>query len=357
MFLMRHKSAFARLMKRIASGMLILTTFVCVGCNFLDFGLADLFGGGGDNDQRVFFPLALGGVNPDWNKVELDKDTNFDDLEFSADQSELVAFAIPTGFSSFEEADAVQLNPLAVGATEADIRYDDEIQQTLIVSIPPPKLIQMLVAEARASLVSEALIEDGEVSPTSFSLTGSALSWVVRNRVQLIANRDDAALFNADSTLFLEDPPASSWAAVVEAKNGNSYEFSPVNPADTNHELYLDSDSRSNMDSENLILAYDQAVTSAAQIFGSQMGDPTNGSFAFYSPSDDEYTALLTGLFSEDTVLPAGVGISDANFPALSPIQVVILLEVASRSSDTDTPAFVFVRERISTEPAVTSVQ
>lgn len=338
----------------ILIGVLLLVPLFLTSCEILDpFGVTDIFKGGSGEEQVDKFPLALGGVAEGWDEAFWASSADFSVINFETQQPQLLEFAIPPGFSSYEEARGAQLIPLAAGVADAEIWVDDSLRVNFTTYTAPQSLIQILVGEAHGQLQREAAISDGAVQLESQSLTGRSLAWVIRNRIALIDDMLEPALFAADAVHYFQDPPTSQYEAVIEAVNGDVYQFSPVDPNDPNHDIYLDSAQRVDLVSTTLRQSYDQAVLSAASVFAGLEPDPTGGAFAFYSPTQAEYTALLESLFSETTVLDPAVGTSDAQFPAFAPVQVFLLLEISSQSPDNDIPAFVFIRERSSSEPAV----
>jgi len=296
----------------------------------------------------------MGGVQTDWDVLHSDDD-DYDELGFTSNPDGLVDFAVPAGSSSFEEAGAARLLPMDSGVATVDIQYDGETGETHNAIIPPQTLIQILIGEAHSALGREIADSGGEVHTDSRSLVGEALAWVIRNRIDLSDAANNPGLFAADDNLFYSNPPASAYDAIILAEENGQYQFAAVDPNDANHANFVDSASRADLSSNDLRLSYDQAVLSAAQVFADLVGDPTHGAFAFYTPTQAQYTNLLTALFAEVTALPPNIGVSDADFPVFIPIQVVILLDIVSQDDGNDVPSFVFVRERISTDPAVTA--
>lgn len=306
-----------------------------------------------EKDVSGKMALALGGVASSRGLLSLDESPN--SLEFTTDDEELLEVSIPEGFGSFVEAGAAEIQPLAVGVGYVTPVVNTRERDPVKVTIPPQKLVQILMGEARGQLVREATMEDdGSVKASSVSVTGDALGAVVRNRIELINDAENPGLFKADPARYEGDPPASYYDAVIEGGDGVNFQFSPVDPSDRTHEIYLAAVRREEIDDEDDLIAYDQGVLTAADIFNDDTKDPTGGSFAFYTPDEAEYEALQEALSTGTTSLPVGAGTSDARYPSLAPIQVLIIPGIASVTSRDDRPAFVFVRERNELDPAVT---
>lgn len=315
-------------------------------------------GDGNTRDVEDIFPLALGGVAPGWDIVSVDDDVSFEQLRFTTDETRILHFEIPDGFSSFEEARSAKLVPISVGTANGEIDAIEEGEADLVREFmtitPPQELIQILIGEARGQLAREAILdENGVLEPGSISRTGEAVAAVIRNRVEKILVTGAPALFAVEGALFDSDPPASEYEAVIEAEANDIFQFSPVDPDDINHDIYLYARERTNFDEEALQHAYDQATTTAAFVFSEEIDDPTGGAFGFYSPTEMQYNALEAAFLSETTNLPENVGTSDAEFPAFAPIQILILSDIATRNEWSDIPSFVFIRSRMASEPAV----
>lgn len=272
-------------------------------------------------------------------------------LEFETEDTDLVKLEVPAGYGDYEEARSARVVPIGVGIAYVTPVVDSREREPVQITIPPQKLVQVLVGEARGQIVREATLDDEEIiKSSSVSVTADALGAVIRNRIKTINEEENPLLFKVDAAQYSSHPPASWYEAVIEADN----QFNPVDPEDENHERYSKAAFRTNFRDDDDLIAYDQAVLSAADIFNEDTEDPTEGAFAFYSPSEGEYESLLIALEAGDFELPNKAGTSDAKFPNLAPVQVLILKEVATATTKTDRPSFVFVRERDSTEPAVT---
>ena len=341
-------------MQRTAS-LLILLPFL-VGCPFF----SNPFPGGDDDgvtrrEQNVSGKLAvaLGGMAPGGDEIVLAAEFRL--LDLRNEDPDLFSLEPREGFSNFAAGNGAKVVPQRVGIGYVTPIVSGRTLDPIEVVIPPQKLVQILIGEARGELDREATLESGEVKNTSVSVTGDAVAAVIRNRISLINETASPGLFVADGGTYETDPPLSYYEAVIEANDGFVYQFSPVDPGDPSNEAYLDAAERDDLD-ETLWVAYDQSVLTAAYVFNGDTEDPTKEAFAFYSPTPAEYEALSEALSGGTLDFPAGAGTSDANFPALAPIQVLVLDEVAPSVADTNVPSFVFVRSRNAIDPAVTNV-
>ena len=299
--------------------------------------------------------LALGGIPPGWELLSLDESPN--SLDFTTEDNDLFELSVPDGFGSFIEARGAELRPLTVGIGYVTPIVNTRERDPVQITISPQRLIQILMGEARGQMAREATLgNDESVKRSSVSVTGDAIGAVIRNRIDLINEAGSPGLFKADRTRYESNPPISYYEAVIEGGDGVNFQFSPVDPDDPTHEIYEAAALRDAVTDDDDLVAYDQAVLTAADIFNEETADPTGGAFAFYSPDEDEYEALQNALAEGALDLPAGAGTSDARYPSLKPIQVLILPGIATATSRTDRPSFVFVRERLETEPAVTDV-
>ncbi len=272
------------------------------------------------------------------------------------DDEDLFAVGPREGFSTIAAGHGFKVTPLQEGIGYVTPQTATGSLAAVEVTVPPQTLIQILIGEARGELTREATLEDGHVKTSSVSVTGNALAAVIRNRIHLINETANPNLFVADATTYASEPPISYYEAVIQANDGSTYQFSPVRPSDPSHDEYLAATARSSVTSE-LITAYDQAVATAGGVFDDATTDPTSESFAFYSPTSAQFQLLRNALEdpqNEGGQLPEDCGTSDSNFPALAPIQVLLLPEVASSAGDDDVPAFVFVRSRSGADAAVT---
>jgi len=292
--------------------------------------------------------VGLGGSAPGADEITIDE--AFTTLTFENNDPDL--------FDLDVSGDTARVIPHDAGIGYVTPFVNGRARDPIEVTIPPQRLIQILLGEARGELDREATTEAAgasqRVKPGSVSVTGDAVAAVIRNRIDLINDGGAPSLFLADAGDYESNPPVSYYDAVIEATNGTVYQFSPVKPGDPSHAVYLDAEAREDVD-PNLRVAYDQAVLTAAAVFNTDTEDPTGGAFAFYSPTAAQQEALNEALESRARELPAGCGTSDANFPAFAPVQVLILDDVAPSVAGAGIVSFVFVRTRADFEPAVTN--
>lgn len=304
-----------------------------------------------EKDVSGKLALSLGGMAEGSDEVVLGEGLQVLDLQNN--DPDLFSLTVRDGFDSYTEGNGGKVVPQRVGIGYVTPVVSGQTVDPVQVTIPPQKLVQILIGEARGEIDREATTEDDQVKPSSVSVTGDAVAAVIRNRIALINETGSPSLFVADQSLYESDPPLSSYEAVIEATSGGVYQFSPVDPSDPGNEFYLAAENRSDLE-EDLRNAYDQAILTAADIFNGDTTDPTGGAFGFYSPTKEEYEALQEALESGTLNFPSGAGTSEANFPALAPLQVLLLVEIAPSSSDGDIPSFVFIRSRDFIDPAVT---
>ncbi|PIR25391.1 MAG: hypothetical protein COX62_06915 [Deltaproteobacteria bacterium CG_4_10_14_0_2_um_filter_43_8] len=334
-------------MKRIF--LLTLLFFSLPACGYLTYNPFDLFDRGSSSPSRVSDPtlklsLALGGVAPGREELLL-IDASGNELSF-ADEIEvsctanpdIITIAARDNFSSIAKGAGAKLTPTAEGV--AEIRCTEngtELDSVYEVTIPPQRLIQILVAEAATQIADEAETESGFVTLASQSTTAQALASVVKNRIDLILEDGNAGLFGADQVDFEANAPVSYYNAVIEAPN----QFSPVNTDDSSHAVYTNAQDR-NFLSSSFHTAYDQAVLTAAQIFNGDLSDSTGNAFGFRSPNAFQWGLVSSALENEAENLPDGIGFTDATFPTLSPLQILILPEIWTYSDGR--ASFIFAR-------------
>ena len=271
------------------------------------------------------------------------------------DDEDLFSISARDGFPSIATGHGFKVTPLHEGIGYVTPMTALGNLDAVEITIPPQKLIQVLVGEARGEIAREATLENNQVKSTSVSVTGNALGAVIRNRINLINETSNPSLFVADPTAYSSNPDISYYEAVIEANSSGNYQFLPVDPEDSSHDEYEQASDRSTVSSD-LQMSYDQALLTAGGIFNDSTDDPTSESFGFYSPSPEEYQSLRSALSNPENVggqLPENCGTSDSSFPALAPIQVLLLPEIAPSGTHADIPAFVFIRSRMSTEATV----
>lgn len=311
-------------------------------------------------EPTATYKLALGGVAAGRNELVLFDANGSPRGFFREGYSELTFEAVPAivdftprdGFASLITGSGAKMTPKSVGIATI-FYYLDGVKQTDTYQaiIPPQKLIQILLGEARGQILDEiTLSEGGAVDLASKSETAEGLGHVINNRIAMI-EADTPALFNVDAVTFAANPPQSKYDATIEAEN----QFNPTKAGDASNDIYQKAADRSNVTS-NFLPAYDQAVLTAADIFcGTICGvtDSTNGAFAFRSPDADQWKIVEEALTSKTKIIPDGIGFSDQTFPALNPIQILIVPDVAVY--DDGRASFIFARQRLSSDPAISN--
>lgn len=347
----------------IFAALLLLTTTSCA--KMLDpFGILGL-GNDGDGSEESStegataaavvptktYAVALGGVAEGRDELILYdetgevKDLGGKTVNFSTDNDNIQL--------EFRDSGA-RIVPLKVGTTIVSYTVDgEESADKYKVVVPPQSLVQILMGEARCQIVSEAQIENGLVALDSVSPTGSAVAAVVRNRVLLLEAGYPVSLFVVNAADWNSNPPESHWDATIIAESYGVYQFTPVDPAALSNEIFLDSAKRENLYNEEDLVAYDQAVLTAAQIFDNETTDPTGGAFAFRTPTEWQAECLTTTMNLKLIILPSECGPGDEDYPAFAPVQVLIHPSVAYLSETR--PSFVFIRNRSLADPAVTN--
>lgn len=295
--------------------------------------------------------MAIGGTAEGTDEIVIEESLQL--LDFLNEDPELFSLDQREGFESYTAGQGARIIPQRVGIGYVTPVVSGRSWDPIEITIPPQKLIQILVGEARGELDREATLEDDQVKSSSVSVTGDAVGAVVRNRIDLINETAEPGLFGADPVAYESDPPLSYYEAVIEANDGFVYQFSPVDPEDVSNPYYLAAEDRDDL-GESALTAYDQAVLTAAGIFNEDTEDPTGGAFGFFSPTEAEYDLLREALEGGTLEMPEGTGTSDENFPSLAPVQVLILDEAAPSADKDGVPSFVFVRSRNRLDPAVT---
>lgn len=300
------------------------------------------------------FMLAIGGVLSGRDELVIHdtsgniRDFSGHELVCSADDDIVILKARP-GYTSQAAGSGVQIVATDPGVTAIRCKVDGtELEDVYEVTIPPQNLIQILVAEAGQQLIAEADIDstNNAVRLDSSSPTGNALGSVIRNRVELINQQKDPALFAADPNEYDAAPPASYYDAVILAKD----QFSPTDPKDLSYGVFDDAQDRDFL-SGDWVTAYDQAVLTAAWIFNGDITDSTGGAFAFRSPTAGEWSTILSAWTTFSMEVPEDSGFTDADFPGLAPIQLLICPDVWKY--DGSRPSFIFARRRTLADFAV----
>ncbi len=351
---------------------LALSAFVS-SCGTLENALTmGLYPGNGDSggsspatttpaiEATATYSIATGGVESGRDELVIYdgsgtiKDFTGHSLTFQADNQNL-ELQVRDGFTSLTAGSGAKIIPHVTGITIVSYSIDGAEQTDKYkVIVPPQSLIQALMGEARGQIVTEAQIVDSHVSLKSESITGNAVGAVIRNRVLLLIAGQPLNLFEVDKTAWDANPPASHWDSVITATASGAYQFSPVDPASTSYPAYTAAATRVGLTDTADLTAYDQAVLTSAGIFTNDIADPTGGAFGFRTPSAEEFVCLGIALATQITIMPPDCGVSDADFPDLKPIQVLIH-PLVTKIPD-GRPSFVFVRSREWTEPAVTNI-
>ncbi|MFH0800048.1 MAG: hypothetical protein V2A66_07715 [Pseudomonadota bacterium] len=302
------------------------------------------------------YSLAIGGVAPGRDEVVI-YDASGDISDFGsrtlacAADSQIVFLRNRPGFDTPAAGSGVQVVAVEPGVTAVRCTLDgDAVGGVYEITVPPQNLIQILVAEAGAQLSAEAKIDSSSgsdaVALDSVSKTGDAIGSVIRNRIDKINIAKNPSLFSADPKAYDADAPVSYYDAVIEAAG----QFSPVDPKDSSHAIFDKAQDRNFLDGD-YVVAYDQAVIIAAGIFNGDISDSTGGSFAFRSPTAEEWTSVESAWTMLLSQVPADAGFSDATFPDLAPIQILIQPDVWKYPDGR--PSFIFARSRTAADYAV----
>jgi len=330
------------------------------------------FWGGGDDDapsitpERVIEPtakysLAIGGVAPGRDELVIYdlggeiRSFSGSTLECEPDDEILILRERP-GFSTLAEGSGAQMIATDPGVTAIRCKVDGEtIDDVYEVTIPPQNLIQIIVAEAGRQIEDEAIIDEeagsNTVALTSRSPTAEAIGSVIKNRINFINIDGDPSLFMADETAFEESPPASYYDAVILAPE----QFSPTDSEDPSYRIFDLAQDR-NFLTGAWVIAYDQAVLTAAGIFNGDVQDNTGSAFAFRSPNPEEWAFIFDAWASLSYTIPEGSGYTDLSFPAMGMIQILIHPDVWKYEDEGDRPSFVFVRGRTAEDFAVSKI-
>lgn len=347
---------------------LLIISALMAGCYNPFSNLWDLFGGGGggDEDERPsFLPkrvanpaekllLAVGGVPTGRDEIII-YDSNGQPRDLSGatlvclSDSDVVKVFPRPGFDTEAAGSGVQIVPVSAGVAAITCTLNSEdLGSTYEVTVPPQSLIQILVAEARGVIPEEATLDEAEgvLTEDSRSPTAEALGSVIRNRIWFTNSKDKIELFGADPENYDSDPPESYYDSIIMADG----QFAPTDPADPNHAAFLDAERRIFLDGDDII-AYDQAVLTAGGIFNGDIEDLTTGAFAFFTPTSDQWTQLSLAWSLYYQIIPDDAGVSDDDYSAFAPVQVLIHPDVPT--GDLGIPAFVFVRMRTDQDYAV----
>lgn len=353
-------------MKLLKIAALMAVVLSTSGCSKMFWPFSELSSSSGGRDaqpERVVeptlkFSIALGGVYPGRDELVIydaaGNERTFAEGTFECNVgSDMITLEPRPDFSSVAAGGGAKIVPQKAGVTSIEcFENGSNVGGIYEVTVPPQELVQILIAEAGQQIISEATldesVEDSVVTLASESPTASALGAVIRNRINMMNDEDDTSLFEVDQETYDSATPASYYTATILATG----QFSPTDPASDANAAYVSAASRSTID-EDLLVAYDQSVLTAAQIFNGDISDPTGNAFGFRTPDPDEWTAIQNA-FNARAEIPAESGFTDATFPALAPIQLLILNSVAT--FDDARPTFIFARERPDSAVAITDV-
>ncbi|MBI2336392.1 MAG: hypothetical protein HYU97_06485 [Deltaproteobacteria bacterium] len=298
----------------------------------------------------TYMPLALGGVLPGWDQIQIDGLQPADLVDILIEPATLAS-----SLAIVDDGSAItyQITPHQAGIGKINYRINGVLQnETVKLVIPPQAMIQVVMGEARSIIPQEVTTDtEGRVAKDSQSPTAQALLSVVRNRIAIMEAEQAPYLFVVSTAAFAQANLAERYTLVITANNGTTYQFSPVNPNDPSYPAYAQAADRAQLTFTSRMLTYDQTVLTAAQIFDDSLTDNTDGAFGYYSPTATQYQNLLSGLNS--TTLPTGIGTSDSQFPALAPIQILLLSDISPQSFDETLPSFVLIGARSFQDNAV----
>lgn len=303
------------------------------------------------------YAIALGGVAPGRDELVImdatgtPTDFTDKDLELTAD-NDVVGLTPRPGFTDFSDGSGALIVPQKVGIATVSYTIDGEAQtDKFTVVVPPQSLIQMIIAEAAMPITYEAQVgDDSHVKLSSVSPTAEGIAAVTRNRVEMLEEGADLDLFAVDKLAWVDITPGSHYDAVITAQESGYFQYAPVDPLDPGHDIYINAEDRNFLD-PSYHRAYDQAVITAAKIYANLISDPTGEAFAFYTPDEIEWLAILSIYGTHSPVVLEETGTSDNEFPTLAPIQIYIDSDVWT-FEDTR-PAFVFIRSKGPLDEAV----
>ena len=358
------------IVKKILPITLLIALLISTSCGYNPFSNPlDMFGGSSGRDSvqpsRVEnatgkFYLAIGGVQNGLDELILKNDDGStriftgDSLVCTSSDESVATVEPRSGYDTQAAGSGVRIVPIASGIAEITCKSGGEdLGDKYEVTIPPQSLIQILLAEGGMQISDEANaseLDDGtySVALDSTSATATALASVIRNRIEKINDENDPSLFGVtDTDSYDSNTPASYYDAVINA----SGQFSPVSSSDASHDMFEAANKRDYLTGDWLI-AYDQAVITSAQIFNGDLDDNTGKSFAFASPTSDEWKSLSDANAS-GLAIPVDFVFTDDTFPSLAPIQILIHPDIWTYSDGR--PAFIFARERGDSDAAITT--
>lgn len=344
-------------LKKLASCIAIL--FFCGALSSCSLLWNPFWGGGGDDDDRTIeptlkFSLAIGGVAPGRDELVI-YDESGQVMDLSSRQlncltdKNILHFEPRPDNDTYAEGSGMLIVPTEAGVATLTCLIDGvPLSDTYEVTISPQNLIQILLAEAGTQLKEEATVDDKVVQLESVSPTGNAIASVIRNRINLIEANGQPSLFSVDESAFDSNPDVSYYDAVISAPG----QFSPTDPTDPGYQIFTDSADRNFLE-KDWRTTYDQAVLTAAGVYNDDTNDPAGGAFAFLSPTLEQWLVISEALASGTLDMPEASGVSDDNFPAFAPLQILVLN--GTWTYEDGRPAFIFMRHRTADKPAVTN--
>jgi hypothetical protein len=102
----------------------------------------------------------------------------------------------------------------------------------------------------------------------------------------------------------------------------------------------------------------DQELRNAALVFTGEVGDVVGGATCYWSPRNAQWANIQVALGSGTTTEPVGAGIPDcwSGQPRQIVYKASVGLNISGGSDFNQAPAFVFLRKRKSTAPAVVQI-
>ena len=102
----------------------------------------------------------------------------------------------------------------------------------------------------------------------------------------------------------------------------------------------------------------ERELRNAALVYSGDVGDIVGGASCLWSPTNAQWTVIQTALNSGTTDFPSSTAIGVPNCFADVPRQIVYKESISLNRSpgSTSAPAFVFLRQRTQTDPAVISI-
>jgi hypothetical protein len=101
-------------------------------------------------------------------------------------------------------------------------------------------------------------------------------------------------------------------------------------------------------------------IDNAAEVFAGLVPDPTAGAACYWSPKDTQTGAVMTAFQNHQIAFPSGVGDPQCFcYPDCSTSQIVVKVSMPENTGPgtTNSPAFMFERQRPAGGPAVVQIQ